>query len=268
MHDCYINCIVIYFSRIWVNIMKRIQCILSYDGSNFSGYQVQPNKRTIQGELEEALRKIHKGTPIRVTASGRTDAGVHARGQVIHFDTELTTIPEEKWPIVLNTVLPSDIVILKAKEVSPTFHARFDAVKKEYRYFIYNDTFPDVFRRHYAYHFRYPLCVSKINEACQYLIGTHDFTSFCAANTDVEDKVRTIYEMECMESDNMFIFRFVGNGFLYNMVRILVGTLLQVGQEVIRPEEVAQILEKRNRSYAGKTAPAHGLYLWRVSYEA
>ncbi|MGM7724743.1 tRNA pseudouridine(38-40) synthase TruA [Metabacillus sp. Hm71] len=244
----------------------RVKCIVSYDGSQFSGYQVQPNKRTVQGEIEAALKKLHKGQAIKVHASGRTDAGVHAVGQVLHFDTHLT-IPEEKWPYALNSLLPDDVVLLEASYVLADFHARFHAIAKEYRYRISRQKIVDVFKRNYSYHYPYKLDLSAIREACKHLCGTHDFTSFCVAKTEVEDKVRTIYSIELLEEDSELIFCFKGSGFLYNMVRILVGTLLDVGQGEISPDQIPAILEGKNRNLSGKTVPGHGLYLWKVYYD-
>ncbi|MDQ0247927.1 tRNA pseudouridine38-40 synthase [Bacillus fengqiuensis] len=246
--------------------MKRLKCIISYDGTHFSGYQVQPNQRTVQGEFEEVLRKMHNGQMVKIHASGRTDAHVHAYGQVIHFDTSLN-IPTDRWKKALNSLLPEDICVREVQSVSPNFHARFDAVSKEYRYKIIKSQERDVFQRHHAYHFPYGLDYAAMKEASEYVIGTHDFTSFCSAKTEVEDKIRTIYNIEFFEESDELVFRFTGNGFLYNMVRILVGTLLDVGQGKIKSVEMKKILDGRSREMAGKTAPGHGLYLWQVHYD-
>jgi tRNA pseudouridine38-40 synthase len=245
--------------------MQRYKCIISYDGSSFSGYQVQPNKRTIQSVIEAVLAKMHKGEPVKISASGRTDAGVHALGQVIHFDSALP-ISVEKWELALNSLLPDEIVVLTVEKVHEGFHARFDASGKEYRYFLQLSRKRDPFRRNYAYQYPYPLDIERMKSACQYLLGTHDFSSFCSARTEVEDKVRTIETIEISQAEGTLSIRFVGNGFLYNMVRILVGTLLEVGSGSRNPEEIKTILEKKDRRLAGKTAPAHGLYLWKVFY--
>lgn len=244
----------------------RVKCIVSYDGTHFSGYQVQPNKRTVQSEIEAVLTKLHKGQSVKVHASGRTDANVHALGQVIHFDTTLT-IPPEKWPYALNSLLPIDIVILEAEYVADHFHSRFNARKKEYRYKISTQKIPNVFKRDYTYHFPYALDIESMKKACHHLCGTHDFTSFCVAKTEVEDKVRTIYSIELIEEGTDLTFCFTGNGFLYNMVRILTGTLLEVGQGKKTPDQIPFILEGKDRSLSGKTAPGHGLYLWKVYYD-
>lgn len=245
--------------------MKRYKCVVSYDGTRFAGYQVQPNKLTVQSEIEWALTKLHKGTEMSITASGRTDAGVHAKGQVIHFDSSLN-IPLSKWDVALNSLLPDDIMIKSVEEADATFHARFDAVGKEYRYFVQRSEKRDPFSRNYAHHFPYPLKILEMEKAAKALIGTHDFTSFCSAKTEVADKVREISEIEMIEDGEQLIFRFVGNGFLYNMVRILVGTLLEVGSGARKAESISEIIEQKDRIFAGKTAPAHGLYLWEVFY--
>lgn len=245
--------------------MQRFRCLVAYDGSHFSGYQVQPNKRTVQGEIEKTLIKLHKGREIRISASGRTDAGVHAKGQVIHFDSPLM-IPVEKWEVALNSLLPSDISILFVEKVPSQFHARFDANGKEYRYVIDLANTRDPFKRFYAYHYPYPIHIPSMRDAANYFIGTHDFTSFCSAKTEVEDRVREIKEIELIQDQDTLTFRFVGNGFLYNMVRIIVGTLIQVGSGYIQPHSIQEILEKKDRRFAGKTAPPEGLYLWKVYY--
>lgn len=245
--------------------MQRYKCIIAYDGTRFSGYQVQPNKRTVQSDFEAVLSKMHKGENVKVSASGRTDAGVHAKGQVIHFNSPMP-ISEDKWELALNSLLPDDISVLKVEKAGETFHARFDASGKEYRYFLYLSKKRDPFQRNFAYHFPYPLDIAVMKEASQYLLGTHDFSSFCSAKTEVEDKVRTIEAIEILQEGERLSFRFVGNGFLYNMVRILVGTLLEVGSGARNPSEILDILEKKDRRFAGKTAPAHGLYLWKVHY--
>ncbi|MFN2748140.1 MULTISPECIES: tRNA pseudouridine(38-40) synthase TruA [unclassified Bacillus (in: firmicutes)] len=245
----------------------RMKCTISYDGHLFFGYQVQPGKRTVQDELEKALKTLHKSKErIPVVSSGRTDSGVHAVGQTIHFDSTLS-IPEAKWPYALNALLPDDITVNKAEAVDEQFHARFSAKRKEYRYLIDRGRHADVFKRHYAYHVPYELDTEKMKEASDYLIGTHDFTSFCAVKTDVKDKVRTIYELEWSETDDGLQMRIVGSGFLYNMVRIITGTLLDVGTGKFSPDDIGKMIAAQNRDAAGRTAPAHGLYLWNVIYD-
>ncbi|WHY86487.1 tRNA pseudouridine(38-40) synthase TruA [Neobacillus novalis] len=245
--------------------MQRYKCVISYDGSGFSGYQVQPNKRTVQSELEAMLAKMHKGASIKVVGSGRTDAGVHAKGQVIHFDSPLA-ISEQKWEIALNSMLPEDISVLSVLKVDASFHARFAAVRKEYRYILHLSPKRDPFQRKFAYQYPYGLNVDSMREASKFFLGTHDFTSFCSAKTEVEDKIRIIEAIDFINGGDLLTLRFVGNGFLYNMVRILVGTLLAVGSGDLLPEDIPVILEKKDRRFAGKTAPAQGLYLWEVFY--
>ncbi|WP_316852011.1 tRNA pseudouridine(38-40) synthase TruA [Peribacillus frigoritolerans] len=246
--------------------MPKYKCVIAYDGTDFAGYQVQPEKRTIQSEFEAVLAQMHKGTIIKVTASGRTDSGVHAKGQVLHFESPLT-FPTENWIKAFSALLPTDIIALEVDIVPDDFHARFHTTGKEYRYIVARSKLRDPFKRNYAYHYPYPLNVEAMREAISYLIGTHDFTSFCSAKTEVVDKVRTIKEMDFEESDDFLVFRFVGEGFLYNMVRILVGTLLDVGSGKMSPHDMSEILDKKDRSFAGKTAPAQGLYLWKVFYK-
>lgn len=247
--------------------MERIKCILSYDGTNFSGYQIQPNGRTVQEELERALTKIHKGIYTKVTASGRTDAGVHAVGQVVHFDTSLT-IPEDNWSKALNAILPEDIHVNEVVRVSENFHARFDVREKEYRYFVDNSHNRDLFKRNYMYHFNKEVDLEAITKACTIIMGEHDFSSFCAANSGVKgDKVRTIYHASCVKQGSNLVFTFRGSGFLYNMVRILVGTLIEIGSGKRNPHDMYSILDAKDRSEAGKTAPAQGLFLWNVIYD-
>ncbi|WP_141434145.1 tRNA pseudouridine(38-40) synthase TruA [Bacillus sp. 03113] len=246
--------------------MQRYKCTISYDGSEFSGFQIQPKERTVQGVLEKALKKLHKGEEIKVHASGRTDAGVHAKGQVIHFDSNLD-IPLSKWKLALNSALPPDIVILQVEEAKANFHAQYDTIGKEYRYFVHISRVKDPFKRHYAHQYPYEVDLKRMEDAIRFLIGTHDFTSFCSTKTDKENKVRTIEKIDLYKEDDLLVFRFRGNGFLYNMVRIMVGTLLDVGRGYRSADSVADILVKKDRKLAGKTSSAKGLYLWEVFYE-
>lgn len=245
--------------------MKTYKMTIAYDGSGFAGYQVQPGQRTVQAELEKALKKIHKGTPIHVTASGRTDSKVHAKGQVIHFDSPYILGPSD-WRRALNALLPGDIAIVEAEEAEPGFHARFHAAGKEYRYMIWRPEVKDPFKRDYMYHYPWPLDINAMKAAAAALTGTHDFTSFCSVKTEVQDKVRTLDSIEIIEKGPVLELQFKGNGFLYNMVRILTGTLLDAGAGRKKPDEFPGILGAKDRSRAGKTAPGHGLYLWKVHY--
>lgn len=244
--------------------MKRLKCIVAYDGTDYSGFQVQPDEMTIQGEIETAIQRV-TGETIQIVGSGRTDAGVHAQGQVFHFDTA-SSIPPEKWRFVLNNQLPDAIVIRSVAAAEPDFHARFDAKVKEYRYCIDNAHVPDLFRHRYADHIRYPLDLAAMQQASNFLIGEHDFTSFCSAKAFVENKVRTLYDVRVEREGNFIWVICRGNGFLYNMVRIIAGTLVQVGQGKRSPEDIKAILQARDRERAGKTAPAKGLTMWQVGY--
>jgi len=245
--------------------MKRIKCVIAYDGANFAGYQIQPDKRTVQGEIEKALERMHKGRKIRIHAAGRTDGKVHAVGQVIHFDSPLS-LREEQWVKALNALLTDEIAVRKAEFVDSSFHARYSAKGKEYRYRILRKKERDPFLRHYAYHFPEPLDVPAMRKAMGYFVGTHDFTAFCSAKTETEDRVRTIEAFELSETEDEMVFRVRGNGFLYNMVRIIIGTVLEVGSGKRDADEIPEILVRKDRNLAGKTVPGHGLYLWEVFY--
>lgn len=248
--------------------MFKIKCVISYDGSGFAGYQIQPGKRTVQGEIEKILTKIHKGVHVRIHASGRTDSGVHALGQVIHFETDLD-MPAASWKQALNAMVPYDIHVKDAVLVPDSFHARFDVVEKEYHYIVSRTKEPDVFKRHYAYHFPYPLDLEQVQLACRQLEGTHDFTTFSSAKSTAKgSKERTLFQVSCEENNDALVFIFRGSGYLYNMVRILVGTLLDVGQGKLAASAIPELFAKKDRRLAGKTVPPEGLYLWHVVYEA
>lgn len=246
--------------------MKKIKCTVSYDGTKFSGSQIQPNKRTVQQEIEKVLTRIHKGKEKKIVLSGRTDAGVHARGQVFHVETELT-IPEDNWKKAFNALLPDDIYVHQVQYVESSFHARFDAKEKEYRYFVLNRNERDIFQRNYTYFEPVTLDFEAMQKACEMFEGTHDFTSFSSARAEVKgSKVRTLYEVRCDKENDIIVFTLRGNGFLYNMVRIIVGTLIDVGKAKLTPEDILEILDKKDRSFAGKTMPPQGLFLWKVTY--
>lgn len=247
--------------------MQKLKCILSYDGTYFSGFQIQPGKRTIHGEIEKALRIIHKGHDIKIQASGRTDKGVHAIGQVFQFESEFD-LPEGNWERALNTLLPADLHITGVKKVPSTFHVRYDAIEKEYRYFILNEKEYNVFKRDHLYQFPYPLMLDKIEEACTYLQGEHDFTTFSSAKATIKgSKIRTLTKVTCEKKGNKIEFIFRGNGFLYNMARIMVGCLLDVGQGLREPGDIPDLLSQRDRTLLGETVPPEGLYLWEVTYK-
>lgn len=246
--------------------MARMKVTVAYDGTDFAGYQIQPSGRTVQGTIQSVLQKMHKGEAVQISASGRTDAGVHAVGQVFHFDTEMN-IPSDAWGKALNAMLPNDIFIKDVVEVSEAFHSRFSAQSKEYHYKLLLSKQPDVFRRNHMFHYPYPLNIRDIQKACSYFLGTHDFTSFSSARSEVADKVRTIFALELIEEGETLTFKIKGSGFLYNMVRIITGTLLEVGQGKRKSDEIMAIIAGQDRALAGKTAPSHGLYLHRVNYQ-
>jgi tRNA pseudouridine38-40 synthase len=246
--------------------MARMKVTVAYDGTDFAGYQIQPSGRTVQGTIQSVLQKVHKGEPVNISASGRTDAGVHALGQVFHFDTDMN-IPAEAWSKALNAMLPQDIFIKKVEKATDSFHSRFSAVSKEYHYKLLISNQPDVFRRNHMFHYPYPLNIHDIQKACSYFLGTYDFTSFSSARSEVADKVRTIFALELTKEGDILTFKIRGSGFLYNMVRIIVGTLLEVGQGKRKPEAIMTTIAGKDRALAGKTAPAHGLYLHQVYYQ-
>ncbi|GGJ00846.1 tRNA pseudouridine synthase A [Alicyclobacillus cellulosilyticus] len=246
--------------------MPRIRMTVAYDGTDFHGFAKQQGLRTVQGVLEETLGRILR-QPVEVFGSGRTDAGVHARGQVVHWDQD-TGPPADRYPYLLRRALPPDIVAVAAEEVPPSFHARFSALAKTYRYTLQRADVEDVFTKRYAWHVPGPLDVDAMRRAASYLTGEHDFTSFCAAAAQVQDKVRRIDAIDLVERGTYLDIRCTGNGFLQHMVRIIVGTLVEVGRGRRSPDEMPDILAARDRSRAGITAPPHGLALWEVHYEA
>jgi tRNA pseudouridine38-40 synthase len=247
--------------------LKRLKATITYDGYGFAGYQVQPNARTVQLELERVLTKMHKGLTVRVVASGRTDAGVHATGQVIHFDTDLQ-FPIDRWQRALNVQLPGDIRVLSVEEVSTDFHARYGTSGKVYRYKWGLGDVESPFKRHYVVYMPGTKPdIQRMREAAQTFLGTHDFTSFCSARTEVVDRVRTITRLDLLETEQDELHMVIeGDGFLYNMVRIIAGNLWEVGIGRREPGDIAQMLAAMDRKKAGKTAPAHGLYLESVFY--
>lgn len=245
--------------------MKRIKLIISYDGTNYCGWQIQPNGLTIEQVLNEKLSQLLK-EEIQVIGASRTDSGVHALGNVAVFDTN-TKIPPEKICYALNQRLPDDIVVQQSMEVSLTYHPRKCNTRKTYEYKILNRKIPMPKHRLDSYFYFMPLDVEKMREGAKYLIGEHDFRSFCSSRTQIEDTVRTIYQLDIIKEDDMIRIVISGNGFLYNMVRIIVGTLIRVGTGFYTPQQVEEILDSRNRSYAGQKVPAHGLTLVSIEEE-
>lgn len=246
--------------------MTNYKMILQYDGSRYSGWQVQGNtEQTIQGKLQSVLEKM-TGEEIEIHGSGRTDAGVHAMGQVANFKLQSAYEPEE-IKRYCNQYLPEDIGVLEVSEVPLRFHSRLNAIKKTYCYRIFLGEKPDVFRRKYVTPVAENLDINKMKAAAEVLLGTHDFTSFCGNRHFKKSAVRTIYEIRIEEKTDELDIYFTGNGFLQNMVRILTGTLLEVGTGKREVCEMKEILEGRNRSLAGTMAAAKGLVLVNVEYE-
>lgn len=246
--------------------MQKLKCTISYDGTNYSGFQIQQNANTIQAEIEKVLAEIHKSKHVQIQASGRTDKGVHAKGQVFHFETTIQ-MKMYNWKKALNALLPKDIFIEAVEEVPRDFHARLNATEKEYRYYVLNTTDRNVFKRNWTHHEFGSLDVSVMQEACKLFIGKHDFTSFSSAKSTVKGtKVRTLYEVSCKKHGDEIEFTFRGDGFLYNMVRIIVGVLIDVGLGKRTLAEVEAMFAKKDRAAVGVTLPPQGLFLWEVIY--
>jgi tRNA pseudouridine38-40 synthase len=244
--------------------MKNIALTLMYDGSNYFGYQRQKGFITIQQVMEEALSKITKEN-ITVSGCGRTDSKVHALNYVLSFKTN-SDMPVDKFPVALNSILPHDISVLDAKQVPEDFDGRFSVKRKTYIYKIHNSEFKNPFYKNYACHYKYKLDIEKMRKAAEYIVGTHDFKCFCASGAQVKTTVRTVYGLELTQTGDEIEMSITSNGFLYNMVRIIAGTLLYVGGGKMQPEDVKNIIESQNRCMAGITAPPQGLYLKSVEY--
>ncbi len=244
--------------------MKRVKIIVAYDGTNYCGWQVQPNGITIESVLNHHLSEL-LGEEIHVIGASRTDSGVHADGNVAVFDTS-ARMPAERISYALNTRLPQDIRIQDSCEVPSDFHPRFQRTVKTYEYRICSRKFPDPCSRLYSLFYYWELDVEQMKKAAAYLVGEHDFTSFCTKKEEVTNCVRTIYSLDIEKTGDQIVIRIRGNGFLYNMVRIITGTLLRVGGGLIKPEQISEILAARDRSAAAETAPAHGLKLVKIEY--
>ncbi len=242
---------------------KRVRLVVAYDGTNYHGWQIQKNGITIESELNRCLTDL-LGEPIQVIGASRTDSGVHALGNVAVFDT-LNRMPADKISYALNQRLPEDIRIQCSEEVPGDWHPRYCESRKTYEYRIYRNRFPMPTKRLYALFSYHHYDVSNMQEAAAYLVGEHDFKSFCQVGAQVESTVRTLYTAEVEEQGDDLVIRVCGNGFLYNMVRIIAGTLMEVGQGKRAPEDMKGILEGKDRALAGPTAPAQGLML--IKYE-
>lgn len=245
--------------------MPNIRCVVEYDGTDFYGFQRQSHRVTIQGALERAIREL-TGQAVTITGAGRTDAGVHALGQVVNFFTD-SRIPVERWPYALNSRLPTGIVVKQADAVSETFHARRSAVAKVYRYTIWNAPFPSVFMNRYALHVRTPLDVAAMRVGAEHLVGSRDFAAFRAAGSaPVATTVRHVDSFHIEQDGKRIDITVKADGFLYHMMRNIVGTLLLVGDRRRPPQWVADVLASGKRAAAGPTAPAKGLCLLLVEY--
>ncbi len=244
---------------------KRVFMKIAYDGTNYCGWQIQINGITVEEVINRELSNL-LGENIAVIGASRTDSGVHALGNVAIFDTE-TKIPAEKICFALNQRLPEDIRIIESKEVDADFHPRFCNSTKTYQYKILNRKIPIPTERLYSHFVYMDLDVKKMRKAAEYIVGEHDFKSFCSNRTQVENTVRTVYSLDVEKKDDMIYITISGNGFLYNMVRIIAGTLMKVGLSVYPPEHVKEIIEACDRNAAGPKAPAKGLTLIGIEYE-
>ena len=247
----------------------RYKMTIAYDGHLFHGFQSQPHQRTVQGTVEAALKKMTKGKNIIVEGSGRTDAGVHALGQVIHFDYPDNEIPPARMICALNSMMPLDIVFKECEIVNSDFHVRYSAKGKWYRYYVSLDRFVDPFKRFYTGHYPYPVNIDKMKMAARDLLGIHDFTSFAASGGQIKNKVRTMYYVNVAknEQSNEIVFDFICSGFLYNMVRILVATLLEIGRGKRPVDDIPRVIMTKDREQVRETAQASGLFLYHVFYE-
>lgn len=248
--------------------MRNIKLTIEYDGKEFNGWQKQPNKLNVQGEIERAVEILTGEENIELIASGRTDAGVHAIGQVANFKTNNMSIPIEKFAVALNTKLKKSIRIKMAEEVNERFHSRYTCKRKTYRYVINNNECESALYRNFEYHMPIKLNVENMQKAIKYFEGEHDFKAFKTSGTSSKSSIRKIYSAQVNKTeDGRINIEITGNGFLYNMVRIIAGTLVDVGLGKTKPEEIQNIIKDKDRSKAGKTLLAKGLFLVKVEYE-
>ncbi|MBO0423156.1 tRNA pseudouridine(38-40) synthase TruA [Enterococcus plantarum] len=245
--------------------MRNIKLTIEYDGTRYQGWQrLGDSDKTIQGKIENILTQMTR-TRIEIIGSGRTDAGTHARGQIANFKTDSKMVLSEMIDF-LNRYLPQDIVVKKAEEVPERFHARYNAKGKQYSYYVWNNTIPSAFERNYSFHYSEELNFELMNEACRKLTGTHDFIGFSSLKKTKKSTTRTIDELSIQKEGNLIHFTFVGNGFLHKMVRILMGTILEIGFGTMKLEVIDEVFESKIRSEAGMTVPAQGLFLDEVYY--
>lgn len=245
--------------------MRRIKLTVAYDGTNYCGWQIQPNGITIEEVLNRAICKL-TGEEITVTGASRTDSGVHALGNVAVFETE-SRIPAERFSYALNQRLPEDIVVVKSEEVPMDWHPRYQNSLKTYEYHILNTKTPIPTKRLYNCFVSFDLDVNRMRKGAEYLLGEHDFAAFCCVRTNAKTTVRTITDLQIEQNGEKIIIRVTGNGFLYNMVRIIAGVLIRVGRGFYEPEKVLELLDGKERKREAVTAPAHGLCLVGITYE-
>ncbi len=244
--------------------MKRLLLTIKYDGTNYHGWQVQKNAITVQEVLQNAIEKVFLSR-LDVKGCSRTDTGVHANMYCVSFDTD-TTIENESIIRALNTYLPKDVAVVDCKEVDLEFHPRYNCKSKEYIYKLYNGKIRNPFLNNYAFQYRYPIDAEYLNNEAKAFIGKHDYCGFCSIKSDVEDTRRNVYSFDVWREGDMVYFKVSADGFLYNMVRIMVGTLLFVSEGKIKKGELSDVINSKDRKRAGKTAPPQGLYLNRVNY--
>lgn len=244
--------------------MNNIKLTLEYDGTEYYGWQKQKEMKTIQGQLEEAIFIVTKEA-CEVTGSSRTDAGVHAKGFVANFKTN-SKVPPERFREALNVKLPNDIVVIKSEKVEDDFHARYCAKGKTYEYYILNDQVPSALIRNQVYHYKYDLDIEAMKEGAKQFIGTHDFAAFRTQGSSVKGTIRTIFDVKVEKTEKIIKISVSGDGFLYNMVRIIVGTLIKVGNKKLKPEDIQDIIREGNRKRAGMVVPPNGLVLEKVFY--
>ncbi|KAF1304962.1 MULTISPECIES: tRNA pseudouridine(38-40) synthase TruA [Enterococcus] len=245
--------------------MRNIKLTMEYDGKRYLGWQrLGDSEKTIQGKIENVLTQM-TGEKIEIIGSGRTDAGTHARGQVANFKSA-TTMTEAEMLDFLNRYLPRDIVVKKVEEASERFHARYNASGKQYSYYVWNSPIPSAFERNYSFHVPQKLAINKMKEACEKLVGTHDFIGFSALKKTKKSTIRTIRQISIQQEGGLLHFTFEGDGFLHKMVRILAGTLIEIGAGNMDIEAIDEVFETKIRKNAGETVPAQGLFLDEVFY--
>lgn len=244
--------------------MKNLLLTIQYDGSNYHGWQVQNNAITVQEVFQNAVEKVFHSR-LDVKGCSRTDTGVHANMYCLTLKTDMN-ISDEGVILALNSNLPNDISVIACKQVDDDFHPRYSCTSKEYVYKLYNGKIRNPFYSKYALHYRYSIDADYLNKECKAFIGTYDYSGFCSAKSDVEDTVRTVKSFDVWREGDMVYFRVAADGFLYNMVRIMVGTLLFVAEGKIKEGELIEIIKSKNRKRAGKTAPPQGLYLNKINY--